>query len=109
MILLPPGRKHARARRPRRCRARSRWSTIAPLLARWLGVSPPATLPRPPPPPDQPPPADLGSGSGLDLFPVGSARVADRLIRRRDRHCWRAGVGAISAMVHSASPLLQTL
>ena len=48
---------------------------LAPLLARWLGVSPPATLPRPPPPPDQPPPpADLGSGS--DLLPdLGSAKA----------------------------------
>jgi hypothetical protein len=48
---------------------------IAPLLARWLGVTPPSTLPRPPPPADQAPP-DLGSGSDLPESPSSPGSAA---------------------------------
>lgn len=77
VILMAPDRKaHPREHAPV-AGAMIELTKIAPLLARWLGVSPPATLPRPPPPPDQPPPPDLGSGSGSDLpVEVGSAAKA---------------------------------
>jgi hypothetical protein len=70
VILLAPDRKpHERETAPEP--GQIEMVRIAPLLARWLGVNPPSTLPRPPPPVDQPPAPDLGSGSGSDL-PLGS-------------------------------------
>jgi hypothetical protein len=78
VILMAPDRKpHPRQSAP--VAGEIAMTTIAPLLARWLGVSPPGTLPRPPPPPDQPPPdlgSGSGSGSGSDLPPAaGSAKA----------------------------------
>ena len=57
VILLAPGRKpHAPQSRP--AGEPIDLVEIAPLLARWLGVTPPASLPRPAPEPD------LSSGPG---------------------------------------------
>ena len=68
VILMAPDRKsHPRQEAP--VAGEIEMVRIAPLLARWLGVTPPSTLPRPPPPPDQAPP-DLGSGSDLPASPL---------------------------------------
>ncbi|HEY1818040.1 MAG TPA: alkaline phosphatase family protein [Kofleriaceae bacterium] len=82
VILMAPDRKsHEREHAP--VAGEIEMVKIAPLLARWLGVNPPSTLPRPPPPADQPPPPDqgsdlMGSGSGSGLGSGSAANPAQR-------------------------------
>jgi Type I phosphodiesterase / nucleotide pyrophosphatase len=76
VILMAPDRKpHERETGPEA--GQIEMVRIAPLLARWLGVNPPSTLPRPPPPVDQPPAPDLGS-AGSDLQSGSAAAPARR-------------------------------